>query len=321
MNELVKYQNDMNQLSFKGFTQTSMNMFMALCSKVKDRGTKDLVLDFGYIKKISRYDEKKLTKEDFVKDLTKMNEQLMSVNCKIITENKIIMFVLFPTFVIDEEKETLTVAVNEKFEWLLNDMSRYTIFELEEYVDLKSKYAKNLYRLMKQWRCDGEFTFHNIENFRELMDVPTTYTNKYMMERCVNVAIEEISKLDKSFNGFKCTPEYWRKRGKPLKSLTFTWEPDERVKKADQAEGQDEEQESFSNPETFEEYVAKYKGADKPSSVALKIAKDIEKGNKKKQSEGKKNGFNNFTPRNQSKEEIDQMELEILRKQGMVKEG
>ena len=311
----------MNQLSFKGFTQTSMNMFMALCSKVKDRGTKDLVLDFGYIKKISRYDEKKLTKEDFVKDLTKMNEQLMSVNCKIITENKIIMFVLFPTFVIDEEKETLTVAVNEKFEWLLNDMSRYTVFELEEYVDLKSKYSKNLYRLMKQWRCDGEFTFHSIENFRELMDIPKSYSNKIMMRDCVNPAIKEISALDKSFKDFKCEPKYaTSKRGKPLEKLIFTWEPDERVKKADQVEGQDEEQESFSNPETFEEYVAKYKGADKPSSVALKIAKDIEKGNKKKQSEGKKNGFNNFTPRNQSKEEIDQMELEILRKQGMVKE-
>ena len=57
-----------------------------------------------------------------------------------------------------------------------------------------------------------------------------------------------------------------------------------------------EGQEKFTDAQSFDEYLKAYKGADKPSAVALKIAKDIEKGNKAPKKS--KNRFNNYQQRN-----------------------
>ena len=291
MNEIVKYQNDMNRLSFKGFNQMDMNVFVALCSQLKEKDTAEITLSFQKIKELICY-ERKSTISEFISELKRMNRKLMSVNCEIITGSKIIMFVLFPTFTIDEDNETLTVAVNKDFTWLLNEMKNYTTFELTEFIELKSKYAKNLYRIMKQWRNKGTYTFHDLEQFRELMDVPKTYTNRQLMQDCVNVAVDEISKLDKSFQNFTCTPEYARKRGKPLEKLIFTWDT------LANPNTQTAEQTAFSNQQTFEEYIKDYQGDDKPTPLDIKIAKDIQKNRHNKESQkSKKNAFNNFEQR------------------------
>lgn len=197
-------------------------------------------MTFDEIKCLANYTS--TDKEEFIKDLDRMTDRLMRVNSRIITDGKIAKFVLFPTFLIDPKEETVAVAVNQDFAFLLNELKQYTTFELEEFVDLKSKYSKNLYRLLKQWRTVGKYTFHDLEEFRSLMDVPTSYTNKLMMQKCVDVAIEEISRLDVSFKGFKCEPIYARKRGKPLDELIFTWQAEkhEFIQKAEdeQIEGQ-----------------------------------------------------------------------------------
>lgn len=260
MNEIVKYQNDMNRLKFKGFTPTSMNMFVALCSQMKEKNTEEINLSFSKIKELVKYDLKKKNIEEFINDLQRMNDDLMKVNCKIITGSKIKMFVLFPTFEIDTEKETLKVSVNKEFTWLLNEMKSYTTFELAEFIDLKSKYSKNLYRLLKQWRTIGRYTFNDLAEFRELMDVPKSYTNRQLMQNCVSVAIEEISELDVSFKGFKCEPVYARKRGKPLDKLVFTWQAEktEFIPRDEQVEGQ----QSFSDNQTLDEYVDDYKNTE-----------------------------------------------------------
>ena len=310
MNEIVKYQNDMNRLSFKGFNQMDMNVFVALCSQLKEKDTTEITLSFSKIKELIGY-ERKSTILEFISELKRMNRKLMSVNCEIITGSKIIMFVLFPTFTIDDKAETLTVAVNKDFTWLLNEMKNYTTFELAEFIDLKSKYAKNLYRILKQWRTQGRYVFHDLEEFRELMDVPKTYTNRQLMQDCVSVAIREISELDTSFKGFKCTPVYARKRGKPLDKLEFTWQCEE----SKQIEGQS----GFTDVESFDKYMDEFQKTveqpaeqeEPPSAVAIKIAKDIEKGRKKKSKEPKTNKFNNFDQRTYSKRYYELLEKQM----------
>ena len=56
------------------------------------------------------------------------------------------MFNLFSRFTIDKDQQTLTVRVNPEFTWLLNEftdkLKGYTVFELKEFIELQSKYAK-----------------------------------------------------------------------------------------------------------------------------------------------------------------------------------
>ena len=235
--EFVKYKNDMNKLSFKKFTKNDMNLFMAVCSKVKENGKNEVVLDFEYLRAISGYTATAI--DNFIKDLRKMSKDVMSVNCEIITDNRIDMFNLFSRFTIDKDKQILIVKINSEFTWLLNEFTDkikgYTIFELQEFVGLQSKYAKNLYRILKQWRTTGEFVFNSVELFRSKLDVPDSYANRRLMEKVIKPAVKEIQNLDKSFKNFKCEPLYLHRRGKPLAGYKFTWEPEKTKSNQDQA--------------------------------------------------------------------------------------
>ena len=98
----------------------------------------------------------------------------------------------------------------------------YTIFELQEFVGLQSKYVKTFYRLLKQWRSTEQYIFNNIDDFREKMDVPKTYSNMHLMTKIIEPTVKELKKLDKSFINFKCEPLYAKKRGKSLVGYKFT---------------------------------------------------------------------------------------------------
>ena len=177
MNEIVKYDNYMNGLKFTGFTTTDFNFLMALCSRVRDMGTNEITFSFEELRSITNYKKSNSVKQ-FIKDLERMNEKLMKVTCKLRTETKIIMFVLFPTFEIDIEKQELTVAVNEKFKFILNELIKnFTRFDLNEFVQLDSKYSKTLYRLLKQFKTTGVFEI-KLEDFRKRVDCPVSYSTK-----------------------------------------------------------------------------------------------------------------------------------------------
>ena len=227
MNETVKYNNDMNLLKFKGFTKIDMNILMVLCSKMKDKDIQEITLSFEQIKELAKFTS--TDKKDFIKALEGMVERLIKVNCKIITENKRIYFVLFPTFIIDEDNETLTIGVNKDFTFLLNDLKAFTIFELAEFVDLNSKYSKNLYRLLKQFRTTGKMIINDVEDFKEKMDCPKSYSKKYFYDDVIKVAIKELNEKE-VFKDLKVEPKTAKKRGSPVVGYTFTFEA-EQIKK------------------------------------------------------------------------------------------
>ena len=278
----------MNTLNFKGFGKVDMNLLMSLCSKLKNKGTDRITIEFDKIKELSNYTS--TDKIEFIKDLERMSDRLMQVNSRLVIDGKIAKFVLFPTFIIDPDKEILTVAVNKEFSYILNELEQYTVFELEEFVGLNSKYSKTLYRLLKQYRGQGWYKFHSIAEFRELLDVPASYTSRQLMQRCVAPCIEEISLLDNSFKNFKCEPKYANKRGKPLAELHFSWQPEKKDFvdwNADQIEGQM----SFDDNKTFDAIVDECHV--KPNT---------------------KNKFVNFTQRKYTPEQMLEMEKELLKR-------
>ena len=229
MNEIVKYDNYMNELKLKDFTSTDLDFLITLCAKMRDMDTKEVVFDFSEIKAITNY--KITSKERFVSELERMNRKLMQVTCRLRTQERIIMFVLFPTFEIDLNNNTLIVAVNEKFKFILNELVKgFTRFELAEFVELDSKYTKNLYRLLKQFRTTGKLIVDDIADFKEKLDSPKSYEVKEFKRFVLDVAIKELQEKE-VFKNLVCEPVKAKKRGSPVVGYTFTFEP-EQVHKA-----------------------------------------------------------------------------------------
>ena len=139
---------------------------------------------------------------------------------------KIQKFVLFPTCEIDEVNEQIRIAVNKDFAFLLNEFSCYTTFELDEYIDLDSKYSKNLYRLLKQFRTTGKLYISDVQDFREKLDCPKKYSAKYFLSECIKPAIEELN-LKGYFIELSVDTEKAKKRGAPIIGYVFSWKAEE----------------------------------------------------------------------------------------------
>lgn len=286
LNEIVKYDNRMNLLRFKGMTKIDMNIFMSLCSRMKDKGEEEIEMTFEEIKTLSRYTS--TDKNDFLRALDDMIQRLQKVNSKIITDDEICYFVLFPTFKINAKTELVKIGVNKDFVFLLNELKAFTRFELAEFVELDSKYTKNLYRLLKQFRTTGKFVVDDIADFKERLDSPKSYEIKDFKRFVLDVAIKELQEKE-VFKNLICEPVKAKKRGSPVVGYTFVFEPEQIVHKAI-------EQQSEPKKATKQTSKKSTELSQKPTTHMTKSAES----------------FNNYPQRQYTKEELDDLESKLL---------
>lgn len=221
MNRIVKYDNYLNALHLKGLTGTELDFLFALCSKMQNINTKEVEFTFSELRGITNY--KSTSVERFADDLERMNKKLMGVRCVLKTENITTMFHLFYVFKTDLQNHTLTVSVNDDFKFILNNlMKNFTRFELLEFVKLKSKYSKNLYRNLKQYRTTGLLKMP-IEELREKLDCPKSYSNKEFNRTIVQPSVEELRVC---FPNLKMDQLKAETRGKAVKGYIFTFDPE-----------------------------------------------------------------------------------------------
>ena len=217
MTEIAKYNNDMNDIQFSGFSPMHHNIFMAICSKMKDQGTKKVTFTFNQLRELAGMDIHNYSNQEFVEFLKDMNEKLGQIKIETKDEQVLTQFTLFPTFKTYLKKHELVISINEEFTYLLNNLSSYTQFELSQFTDLKSKYSKTLYKKLRQFKATGLYRA-SVEEFRHIMCVPEQYQNKRVMEKIIKPAIQELSER---FEDLRCEPIYSAERGKPLKGYDF----------------------------------------------------------------------------------------------------
>jgi len=126
----------------------------------------------------------------------------------------------FSKFDVFFDEKKIEVKVSEHFEKIVNVILKngeFTFYELEEFVQIKSTYAKTMYRHLKQWRTTGKAEFP-IERFREMLDVPESYTSGEVTRRVVFQIMKELSPF---FEGLKYEVIKGSGRGTPIKSYVF----------------------------------------------------------------------------------------------------
>ncbi len=100
--------------------------------------------------------------------------------------------------IVYEDKEMtrfkeLTIQVSERFEYLLNRLTgNFTRFELGEFLLLRSKYAKTLFRLLKQYRTTGWAQWRWSE-FKTLMGIPAKMSSGAIDKDIIQRAVRELS--------------------------------------------------------------------------------------------------------------------------------
>ena len=217
-NEIVKFSNQFNNVALKKFDAVHLDVLMAIASRVREKGTATVEFSFEELRGLMRL-RKNLTNKQLADKIVQTNARLLALNYMFTDdEGGIVQFALFTEFRTLPSAGTLTVAVNQRFAFLLNDLtSQFTRFELAEFAGLKSKYAKEFYRRAKQYRSSGIWKISRDE-FCRLLSVPKSTAEQVrdLNKRVLKPIIEECGPL----LGLKIERQYTRRR---LSGFVFTF--------------------------------------------------------------------------------------------------
>lgn len=218
-NEIVKYGNRLNLVKFAGLKPVEMNIFFSIVSRVYERGAEPVVLTYQDIRNLSN-DNHKGTR--FIKNISKMADNLRKAGAVTRNNQYIHYYNFFSDLLIDDSNKTVTVQVNEKALPLFNDLKHWTRFSLQEFTNLRSGYSKTLYRLLKQYRTTGVLNM-GIDDFREIMCIPKSYSTSNIQNRVLNTVKQELSPL---FRNFKIQKKHSNTHGAPIVGYKFTFTPE-----------------------------------------------------------------------------------------------
>lgn len=192
MNEIkVKHANELNRIPMRGFTATEMDLFFSLCAKMKDKGTQKIRFDFETLRELSDY--KPTATKRFANDLESVYDKMLQLTYRTYENGVREKFVLFTGFKIDENKQYVEISINPELKHILNELSsEFVKYELIEFTNIRSSYAKTMYRMLKQYRSTGFFKV-KIEGFRELLDIPKSYQMSDIDRRVLKPIKNELS--------------------------------------------------------------------------------------------------------------------------------
>lgn len=213
----VKYQNELNLIPLKNFNAKQMDLFFALCARMKDKGLRKIRFSFEDLKELSDY--KMTATKAFVGDLELLYKNMLNLSYRTENEDEIEYFVLFNGFKIDKKNKFVEISVNPDLEHIINDFSgTFNMFELSAFTSMRSTYTKTLFRLLMQYRHTKYYVVR-IEDFRDLMDIPESYQMFNIDQRILKPAIKELSAY---FSDLKVT-KIKAKKGNKIAKLEFTF--------------------------------------------------------------------------------------------------
>lgn len=187
----VSYKNELNLVAMRNFDSVEMNLFFSICAKMKNKGNDKVQFTFEDLRELSAY--KPTSIKRFSDDLEAVYTKMLQLTYHVEEAGVREKFVLFTGYRIDENNQTVDIAVNPSLNFMLNELStEFTKFELQEFTTIRSSYAKTMYRLLKQFRSTGFYKV-KIDDFRTLLDVPSGYSMSKIDERILKPIKKELS--------------------------------------------------------------------------------------------------------------------------------
>lgn len=225
--EITQYKNQVNSIPMRKRTGEEMNFFFAVLTKLRDEGTKEIVMDKYELAELAKY---AVTHNKRYRDTIKnLIDKIGSLNYLEETKNSYEAMPLFlkfkATWTDNLENMELVLKVNPEFEYILNrwNEGKWTKFMLEEFIQIESTYSKTLFRLLKQWKTVGKREF-TLEEFKRLMDIPKSYNVGRINDRIVKNGIRD---LEPYFKDLRVKIVKANTKGNPVIGYKFTWIPEE----------------------------------------------------------------------------------------------
>jgi len=268
-NEIVKYDPELNTIPLRKFTPVEMNLFFSIVSRMRDKGDETVRFSFDQLKELSAY--KPTANNRFIDDIESTYQKILGLRFGRRSKDGLHreFFVMFTEFEINGHADDpyVDIKIYPKAIKLLNELESWVRYALSEFRDLKSSYAKTMFRLLKQFRTTG-YAYFSVADFNELLDVPKSYKSSNINQSVLKPIKEELTPL---FRGLTVRKKYGKGRGKPVIGYAFTWKPEKKdANDFSQGQLQDERQKLFNiqhNGELTEQ--EKWRAIDKVKGLTL----------------------------------------------------
>lgn len=268
-NEIVKYDPELNTIPLRKFTPVEMNLFFSIVSRMRDKGDETVRFSFDQLKELSAY--KPTANNRFIDDIESTYQKILGLRFGRRSKDGLHreFFVMFTEFEINGHADDpyVDIKIYPKAIKLLNELESWVRYALSEFRDLKSSYAKTMFRLLKQFRTTG-YAYFSVADFNELLDVPKSYKSSNINQSVLKPIKEELTPL---FRGLTVRKKYGNGRGKPVIGYSFTWKPEKKdANDFSQGQFQDERQKLFNiqhNAELTEQ--EKWRAIDKVKGLTL----------------------------------------------------
>ncbi|RVZ19205.1 RepB family plasmid replication initiator protein [Helicobacter pylori] len=206
-NTYTTYHNNANKVNLGKLSEREANLLFAIFQKLKDQGNtlirfepQDLKrmlgikISYDNLTRTARSMWNKIKTADFweVRDIIVNGRECVSEK----------NYMLFQVCEIVSDKETreflyMDIQLNTGYNYLLNNLGmggQYTSFNLLEFQRVRGKYAKTLYRLLKQYKSTGILSVE-WSKFREILDIPKDYKMENIDQKVLTPALKELRKI------------------------------------------------------------------------------------------------------------------------------
>ncbi len=208
-NTYITYHNNANKVNLGKLSEREANLLFAIFQRLKDQGNTLIRFEPQDLKRMIMV-KSNLTNRQLLQVLKNLLDNISGANFWIIREHvengeiyeDHTSYMLFKQFDIRIHKPTQTieyleVQLNDSYQYLLNNLGmggQYTSFKLLEFQRVRGKYAKTLYRLLKQYKSTGILSVEWTQ-FRELLDIPKDYEMRNIDQKVLTPSLKELHKI------------------------------------------------------------------------------------------------------------------------------
>ncbi len=208
-NTYITYHNNANKVNLGKLSEREANLLFAIFQKLKDQGNTLIRFEPQDLKQMIMV-KSNLTNRQLLQILKNLLDNIGGANFWIIREHvengeiyeDHTSYMLFKQFEIRIHKPTQTieyldVQLNDSYQYLLNNLGmggQYTSFKLLEFQRVRGKYAKTLYRLLKQYKSTGILSVE-WGQFREILDIPKDYKMENIDQKVLTPSLKELRKI------------------------------------------------------------------------------------------------------------------------------
>lgn len=223
---IIVYDNTFNKTSLTIFTKIQINVLFAVLSYMRDNAPKNAneykaVFDFNKIR------ERSGNKNLHTSRIKSALDKLLKTQIEYYRDGEFTVANVFSHYKVNDDGKVeigLTPYMGEK----LNLKSHgYTILNLDDFVMIENAYAKDLYRLLRQFKHTGLLSMRK-KDFLKFFNPPKSYNEYDIIRKILMPAIEDNKKyfenLKVNIEDNKVLPEVlcftFKKHEKKLKEMS-----------------------------------------------------------------------------------------------------